>query len=110
MSIPPQLGGSAPSFMWRPTSGERSSRYSPPVNKRILQLIPSFNSGGSERQAAAITSRLIEEGSFEIMAATLNKEGVLLPDFLKTYSSDMPEYKLSSFYDRNFVHQVRQFA
>ena len=80
------------------------------MNKRVLQLIPSFHSGGSERQAVAVTRMLREEGGYDILAATLNKEGVLLTEFQNAYPLELPEYKLTSFYDRNFIRQVRRFA
>jgi glycosyltransferase involved in cell wall biosynthesis len=80
------------------------------VKKRVLQLIPSFHSGGSERQAICLTHLLQDEGSFEVMAATLNKEGVLLKDFVVSRDLALPEYKLNSFYDGNFIRQLRLFA
>jgi glycosyltransferase involved in cell wall biosynthesis len=79
------------------------------VKKRILQLIPSFHSGGSERQAITLTRKLRDGGSFDVLAATLNREGILLPEFQDSYPLEIPEYRLTSFYDRNFIRQVRGF-
>jgi glycosyltransferase involved in cell wall biosynthesis len=80
------------------------------VKKRILQLIGSFHLGGSETQAVALTGLLREEGSFEVLAATLNNEGALKQRFVDVYPEDIPEYRLTSFYDINFVRQVHRFA
>ncbi len=80
------------------------------MKKRILQLIGSFHLGGSETQAVALTGMLREEGSFEVLAATLNNEGVLKQKFVDVYPEEIPEYRLASFYDINFVRQVRRFS
>ncbi len=53
---------------------------------------------------------LRDDGSYEVWAATLNNEGVLRSEFTNAYPEDIPEYKLSSFYDVNFLQQVRRFA
>ncbi|CAN5257084.1 glycosyltransferase [soil metagenome] len=53
---------------------------------------------------------LREEGSFEVLAATLNNEGVLKQKFADAYPEEIPEYRLTSFYDINFVRQVRRLA
>ena len=47
------------------------------MKPRILQLIDSFDEGGSERQAIDLTRRLKESEKFEIHLATLKAEGVL---------------------------------
>ena len=53
---------------------------------------------------------LRDEGRYKVFAATLNKEGVLLQEFQDAYPLELPEYRLSSFFDRNFIRQVRGFA
>jgi len=78
------------------------------VNKKVLQLIGSFNQGGSERQAVNLVRLLKDEGSFDIFAATLNRSGVLLTEIEATGVPEIPEFPLTSFYDINFVHQVRR--
>ncbi len=80
------------------------------MKKRILQLIPSFHLGGSEKQAITLTRMLREEGSFEVLAATLNNEGALKQKFIETYPEELPEYPLTSFYNVNFIQQVRQLS
>lgn len=80
------------------------------MKKRILHLIPSFHLGGSEKQAIALIKMLIEDGSFDVLAATLNSEGVLRAGFNSIFPGEIPEYKLTSFHDLNFLKQVRNFA
>lgn len=78
--------------------------------KNVLQLIGSFHQGGSERQAVQLTRLLHEDGRVKVFAATLNKEGVLLPEIEKLGLPQIPEFKLASFYDANFLKQIRLCA
>ena len=80
------------------------------MKKRILQFIGSFNQGGSESQAVALTRLLHNEGSFEIYAATLNNDGILRTELDEIGLRDIPEFPLTSFYNANFVRQVRRCA
>ena len=80
------------------------------MKKRILEFIPSFHQGGSERQAVSLTSALVRDGSFDVFAATLNKKGVLLEEFERTCIPEIPEFPLTSFYNADFVRQVRRCA
>ena len=78
------------------------------MKKRVLQLIGSFHQGGSERQAVNLVRLLKSEGPFDVFAATLNKEGVLGPEIGAVDLSEIPEFPLTSFYNANFVCQVRR--
>ena len=80
------------------------------MKKRVLQFIGSFNQGGSERQAVALTKMLKSVGSFEVFAATLNDEGVLRSEIDDAGLPEIPEFPLTSFYNVNFVQQVRRCA
>ena len=80
------------------------------MKKNVLQLIGSFNQGGSERQAVGLTRLLVEDGSLNVFLATLNREGPLLADVEKLGLDPVPEFKLNSFYDLIFLAQVRKFA
>lgn len=73
-------------------------------------MIGSFHQGGSERQAIALASLLKSEGSFDVLIATLNREGVLLKEAESIVDSEIEEFPLTSFYDANFVRQVRRCA
>jgi glycosyltransferase involved in cell wall biosynthesis len=75
----------------------------------VLQLIDSFNQGGSERQALQLTRLLAESGRFEVYLASLNPEGSLRSSIEDLNLGTIPSFPLTSFYDRNAVHQSRRF-
>lgn len=75
-----------------------------------LQLIGSFHQGGSERQAVQLTRLLLESGRYNVFVATLERDGVLLDEINQLGLSDIPEYRLNSFYDLHTARQVWRFA
>lgn len=80
------------------------------MKKNILQLIGSFHQGGSERQAVKLTGLLHQDGTYNVFAATLNKVGILLDDIESLNLGEIPEFKLTSFYNPNLVKQLRRFS
>ncbi len=78
--------------------------------KNVLQLIGSFNQGGSERQAVQLTRMLHDSGRFNVFVATLDRSGPLAAAINSLDLAEVPEYKLTSFYDRNAIVQLRSFA
>jgi glycosyltransferase involved in cell wall biosynthesis len=76
----------------------------------VLQLIPSFHQGGSERQAAQLARLLKESGRTRVSVASLERKGVLLDDIMRLGLDEIPEYPLTSFYDLNALKQLRRFA
>ena len=80
------------------------------MKTNILQFIGSFHQGGSERQVVQLTRLLLEDETFNVFLATLNKEGVLLDELEKKGFTDIPEFKLTSFFNLNFLRQVRKCA
>lgn len=80
------------------------------MKKRVLHFIGSFHQGGSERQAIALTSMLRKEGSFDVLIATLNRDGILVKDAEAIADREIAEFPLTSFYDANFIRQVRRCA
>lgn len=80
------------------------------MKKRVLQIIGSFHQGGSERQAVSLTRNLVEDGTLELFVATLNKEGSLLDHISSIDLPEIPEFPLTSFFNANFVRQVRRCA
>lgn len=76
--------------------------------KRILELIGSFELGGSELQAVRLTNRLARQGLFDVRVACLDAAGPLAKDL--EYSGEIRSFPLSSFYDANFARQVRDLA
>ena len=77
------------------------------MKKNVLQFIGSFHQGGSERQAVQLTRLLTENGNVNVFAATLNKEGILLDEIEKLDLPEIPEYKLTSFFNVNFLKQLK---
>jgi L-malate glycosyltransferase len=80
------------------------------VKQRILQLVDSFDEGGSERQALQLTRLLHESGKYEVFLASLKADGVLRSEVEKLGLGDIPTFPLQSFYDRNAVEQLRKFV
>ncbi|HEU4435681.1 MAG TPA: glycosyltransferase [Pyrinomonadaceae bacterium] len=75
-----------------------------------LQLIGSFHQGGSERQAVQLTRLLLESGRCNVFVVTLERDGVLLDEINRLGLSQIPEFRLNSFYDFHAFKQVRRFA
>ena len=80
------------------------------MKPRILQLIDSFDQGGSERQALDQTRRLRETGNYEVFLASLNPDGVLWSEAEKLGLGEIPSYPLKSFYGPNAVAQLWRFV
>lgn len=78
--------------------------------KNVLQFIGSFHQGGSERQAVQLTRLLCEDQTHKIFVAALNNEGVLKTEIERIGFSDIPEFKLTSFFDYNFIKQLKKCA
>ena len=76
----------------------------------VLQLIDSFNQGGSERQALQLTRLLNESGRYNVRLACLSPEGSLRASIEDLDLGEIPSFPLTSFYDRNAVTQLRRFA
>lgn len=76
----------------------------------VLQFIGSFHQGGSERQAVQLTRLLCKAGKHKIFVATLNNEGVLKNEIESLGFTEIPEFKLTSFYDLNFIKQLKKCA
>src|SRR5687768_2015166 len=79
------------------------------MKARILQLVDSFNEGGSERQALQLTRLLRDCGRYDVHLATLNPVGPLLAE-AQALVTEIPAYPLTSFYNRNALVQLRKFV
>jgi glycosyltransferase involved in cell wall biosynthesis len=76
----------------------------------VVQLIDSFNQGGSERQALQLTRLLADSGRFNVRLACLSPEGSLRPSIDDLDLGAIPSFPLNSFYDANAVKQLRRFV
>ena len=80
------------------------------MKKSVLQITGSFHQGGSERQALQLAKLLREDDSFNIFLAALTSEGVLKKEAERAGFTEIPEFRLSSFYDLNFLKQLKRCA
>jgi L-malate glycosyltransferase len=80
------------------------------VKPHILQLLDSFDEGGSERQALELTRLLHDSGRYEVYLASLKPDGVLRASIESLNLDEIPSYPMKSFYDRNAVVQLRRFV
>ena len=78
--------------------------------RNVLQLIDSFDQGGSERQAVQLTRLLHESGNYKVHVACLNDRGVLKPDLEQIGYRQIPEFPLTSFFNTNTARQIQRFA
>lgn len=76
----------------------------------VLQLIDSFDQGGSERQALQLTRLLAESDRFRVHLACLSPEGSLRTTINDLELGEIPSFPLNSFYDANAVRQLRRFV
>jgi glycosyltransferase involved in cell wall biosynthesis len=77
---------------------------------RILQLIDSFDQGGTERQALELTRLLHLSGKHEVFLASLEADGVLRGSIADLKLGEVPIYPLKSFYDLNAMKQLRRIV
>ena len=76
----------------------------------VLQLIDSFNQGGSERQALQLTRFLYNTGRYNVHLACLSPDGSLRSTIEDLDLGEIPSFPLTSFYDRNAVTQLRRLV
>ena len=78
------------------------------LKPKVLHIIDSFDSGGTERQAVQLV-RLLHEGErYRVFLACLNNRGVLRDEAERFGLAEIAAYPLTSFYDRNFLKQLRR--
>ena len=76
----------------------------------VLQLIDSFNQGGSELQAVQLTRLLTNSSNFSVHLASLNPTGPLRAEVDKLGFAEIPSFPLTSFYDLNAVRQLKNLS
>lgn len=78
------------------------------MTQRILHIIDSFESGGTERQAIQLVRLLHESKQCELYLACLQNNGPLRSQADQLGLAEIVEYPLTSLYDSNFVKQINQ--
>jgi glycosyltransferase involved in cell wall biosynthesis len=80
------------------------------MRPHVLHLINSFQQGGTERQAVQLVRLLQTSGRYRLHIACLNGAGVLRKEAESLGFLEIPEFPLTSFYNRNAIAQLRRFA
>ncbi|HYN84177.1 MAG TPA: glycosyltransferase [Pyrinomonadaceae bacterium] len=78
--------------------------------QNVLQLIDSFNQGGTERQVVQLTRLLHRSGRYHVHLACLDGRGPLRAEVEGLGLGDIAEFPLTSFYDRNAFKQLRRLS
>ena len=78
------------------------------MKPNVLFIIDSFEQGGSERQALQLLRQLHDSGQCRVHLACLQDQGSLRADAEQLGIGEILEYRLASFYDLNFVKQLRR--
>lgn len=73
-------------------------------------MIDSFEQGGSERLALQLVRQLHMSGRAGVRLACLQDKGSLRDEADRLGLGEIPEYPLTSFYDWNFVTQLRRLV
>lgn len=73
-------------------------------------MIDSFEQGGSERQAVQLLRQLHKSGQCRVHLACLQNRGSLRAEADQLGIGEIHEYALNSFYDLNFVRQLRRLV
>jgi glycosyltransferase involved in cell wall biosynthesis len=81
-----------------------------PVKPNVLFIIDSFEQGGSERQAMQLLTQLHASGKCRVHLACLQNRGSLRAEADQLGIGEITEYALNSFYDLNFVKQLRRLV
>ena len=80
------------------------------MRPQVLHLINSFQQGGTERQAVQLVRMLQASDRYRIRLACLSGAGVLRKEVECLGFRDIPEFPLTSFYNRNALIQLRRFT
>lgn len=76
----------------------------------VLHMIDSFEQGGSERLALQLVRQLHEDERCNVRIACLQNKGSLRAEADRLDLGEIPEFPLTTFYDRNFVVQLRRLV
>ena len=76
----------------------------------VLHLIDSFHKGGSESQAVQLVRLLQGIGRYRMLMACLNNDGPLRTEIDRLDLGEIPEYKLTGFFNLRALRQLRRFS
>jgi glycosyltransferase involved in cell wall biosynthesis len=72
----------------------------------VLQLLDSFNQGGTESQTVQLVRLLHESGRHRVFVASLSSEGPLRREVERLGFENMPSFPLQNFYNVNAARQL----
>ena len=78
------------------------------LKPKVLHIIDSFETGGTERQAIQLVRLQQASRRYRLHLACLQKRGELLVEAERLCLGEITEYPLNSFCDRNLVIQLRR--
>ena len=73
-------------------------------------MVDSFDMGGAESQTVLLARLLRDDRRYDVHLACLRREGALLNAVQSLGVGEIPEFRLTSFYDRNMLRQLRRFV
>lgn len=80
------------------------------MKNRVIQLVGSFEMGGSELQAIRLANAVHREGTFEVHVASLDARGPLKELLVHSMKNEVPEFQLTSFHNFNFLSQLHRMG
>jgi len=80
------------------------------MKPNVLFIVDSFEQGGSERQAMQLLRQLHHSGRCRVYLGCLQDRGSLRAEADQLGIGEIHEYALNSFYDLNFVRQLRSLV
>ena len=80
------------------------------MKPNVLFILDSLEQGGSERQGLQLLRQLHASGHCRVHLACLQNRGSLRAEAEQLGIGEINEYPLNSFYDRNFVRQLRRLV
>ena len=80
------------------------------MKPNVLFIIDSFEQGVSERQAMQLLTQLHASGKCCVHLACLQNRGSLRTEADQLGIGEIHEYALNSFYDPNFLKQLRRMV
>ena len=77
---------------------------------KVLQLLDSFNQGGTEGQTVQLIKLLKDSGKYEVFIASLSGEGPLRSKIERLGYKDVPSFPLQNFYNANAAMQLSRLT
>jgi glycosyltransferase involved in cell wall biosynthesis len=78
------------------------------LKPNVLHIIDSFEQGGTERQAVQLVRLLHESNRYGVHLACIHDQGMLRAEVEQLGIGEITAYPLNSFFNRNFVRQLRR--